>query len=171
MLADAEMEVFPTRASGLKVARTVESQSGLVRRTKITAAAEKPGDVLGKHIQYFCRCVPSREAFGVGRERGEIAVPPGWQLPALHQVNLGCEFGVLRSIRVDQLGPFSSGFRAACADASLKVLVDTFRHQELCIFGPSIAALAQADLIVTQRLAMGSGRVLFMRGAIADVAV
>src|SRR5579863_130937 len=101
MLADAEMEVFPTRASGLKVARTVESQRGLVRRAKIRGAAEKPGNVLCEHIQYFCRRVPSREALGVGRKRREIAVPPGWELPALHQINFGCKFGVLRSICVD----------------------------------------------------------------------
>src|ERR1700693_3803608 len=100
MLADAEMEVFPTRTVGLKISRTVESQSGLVRGAKIRGAAEKPGNVLCEHIQYFCRCVPPRDALRVGRKRGEIAVPPGWEFSALHQVNFGCELGVLRSIGV-----------------------------------------------------------------------
>src|SRR5262245_35286175 len=53
VLADTEMQILPTRASGIEVARALVGQSGLVRRPEIRRAAEKPRDVLCEHVQYL----------------------------------------------------------------------------------------------------------------------
>jgi len=51
------------------------------------------------------------------------------------------------------------------------MLLDTLGNQELGILGPAIEALAKADLLFAQRLAVGRGGVLLVRGAVANVAV
>ena len=51
------------------------------------------------------------------------------------------------------------------------MLVHAVGHEELRIFGPSIVAFAEADLLIAERLAMSRGGVLFVRRAVADVAV
>ena len=45
------------------------------------------------------------------------------------------------------------------------------RHQELRVFRPSVGTLGKPDLLVAQRLAVSFGGVLFMRRAVADMAV
>src|ERR1700719_761820 len=64
-----------------------------------------------------------------------------------------------------------AGSRAAHADASIEMLINTVRHQELRILGPSIAAFGKADLFFTKRLAMGIGAVLFVRRTVAHMTV
>src|SRR4029450_4900548 len=51
MLADAEMQVFPCRALGLEVSRTLGRQRRLVRRSQIRGPPEEPGHVLRQHVQ------------------------------------------------------------------------------------------------------------------------
>ena len=51
------------------------------------------------------------------------------------------------------------------------MLVDAVRDQELGVLGPAVGALGLADLLLAERLAVGLGRVLLVRGAVADVAV
>src|SRR5262247_2823113 len=55
MLADAEMQVFPCRAIGLEVSRTLVGQRRLVRGPKIRGTPEEPGDVLRQHVQRLTR--------------------------------------------------------------------------------------------------------------------
>src|SRR5262249_54892918 len=56
-------------------------------------------------------------------------------------------------------------------NAGCEVLVHARGHEELGVFRPSIELLDQLDLFLAERLAVRSGRVLPMRGAITDVAV
>jgi hypothetical protein len=51
------------------------------------------------------------------------------------------------------------------------MLVDTLRDQEPGVFRPTITALDEPNLFVTERLAMSGSRVLFIWRTIADVAV
>ena len=51
------------------------------------------------------------------------------------------------------------------------MLIDAIGHQKLRLLGPSVSALYKLYLILTQRLAMRLGRVLLVRGSVADVAV
>ena len=60
---------------------------------------------------------------------------------------------------------------AAPADAVGEMLVHPVRHQELGICGPTIESLGVSDLVLAQRFAMGFGRVLLVRCAIADMAL
>ena len=63
------------------------------------------------------------------------------------------------------------GLRAALADAGGEVLADAVGDEELRVLRPAVDALGQADLLVAERLAVGLGRVLLVRRAVADVAV
>jgi hypothetical protein len=51
------------------------------------------------------------------------------------------------------------------------MLLDTLGNKELRLLRPAVEALAKADLLVTERLAVGCGGVLLVRGAVANVAV
>src|SRR5258708_10185517 len=111
------MEILPAWVAGLEISRAFESQGGLVRRPQIRGSTQNPGDVLRENVEPFSRRFPPRDALCVSRKRGEILVPPGWEFAALHQVDLGREFGVLCSIRPNQHGPFGPGLRTAGAHA------------------------------------------------------
>src|SRR5215472_8969321 len=52
-----------------------------------------------------------------------------------------------------------------------KVIIYALGNQELSIFRPTVKTLDETDLFVAQRLAMSSGRVLFVGRAVSDVAV
>src|ERR1700719_1597869 len=134
MLADAEMEVLPAGTIGLKISRTLESQSGLVRGAKIRRATHKPRDVLCEYVQHFSRCVPPRDALCVSRKNGKIAVPPSWESTTLHQVDLARQFRIRFPIRIKKPCPFLPRLRAARTHFGRKVLIDAFGHQELCVF-------------------------------------
>ena len=51
------------------------------------------------------------------------------------------------------------------------MFVDAVRHEKLRVLGPTVAALGEADLFVSEWLAMGRGCVLLVRRAVADVTV
>src|SRR5207249_5671195 len=63
------------------------------------------------------------------------------------------------------------GRGAAGPDARGEVLADAVGDQELRLLRPAVAALGQANLLFTERLAVGRRRVVLVRGAVADVAV
>ncbi len=51
------------------------------------------------------------------------------------------------------------------------MIVDSVRHIKLFVFRPAIVSLGKPDLFFTQWFAVGAAGILFVRGAIADVAV
>ena len=81
------------------------------------------------------------DALRVGGENGQVAVPPGGEFAPLHLVDLSGEFGVCGPIRREEFRPFAPGVRAARADPVREVFVDSVRHKELRVFGPSVVAL------------------------------
>src|SRR4029450_1731053 len=52
-----------------------------------------------------------------------------------------------------------------------KMFVDAVGHKKLRVLWPAVAALGEADLLVSEWLAVSRGCVLLMRGAVADVTV
>src|SRR5262249_45753111 len=90
---------------------------------------------------------------------------------SLHLIDLVREVWVFVSIRREERGPPASSRSAAGAHAGGEVLPDAVGDQELCVLGPSVKALAEADLLVTERLAGGRGGALLVGRAVADVAV
>ncbi len=163
---------FPPGIVGLEISCAFIFQSGFVRWAEIRRAAEEPGDVLRQHVQHLARGFPAGDALRIGRENREIAVPVRRELAPLHLVNLGSrdlDTWRGRQRRVPSIG--RRAFAPRCADAGREVLADAIRHEELRVFGPSVAAFGEADLIVAERLAMGFGGVLLVWRTVADVAV
>ena len=109
--------------------------------------------------------------FGVGRKDGEIAVPAGRQLATLHLVDLGREFGVLGPVGAEKSSSFFRASAPRAAHAGRKVLADAVGNQELRVLGPAVVALGKPNLFFAERLAVGLGGVLLVRGTVADVAV
>src|SRR5919106_3047694 len=51
------------------------------------------------------------------------------------------------------------------------MFVDAVGHEKLGILGPAVELLREADLIITERLAVGGSGVLSVRGTVTDMAV
>jgi hypothetical protein len=51
------------------------------------------------------------------------------------------------------------------------VLAYAVGHEKLRLLGPAVRAFAEADLLLTERLAVGFGGVVLVRGTIADMTV
>ena len=162
---------LPPGLPGLEVSRALVRQRGLVRRAEIRRAAEEPGNVLREHVEHLARGFPAGDALGIRREDREVAIPSRRQLAPLHLVDLGRQFGI--RVRMTRRALSTGGARpgAPRTDAGREVLADAVGNQELRVFRPSVAALGQSDLLLAERLAVGCGSILFVRRAVADVAV
>src|SRR5262249_32296831 len=151
VFTDAEMQILAARSVRLETAGALIGQGGFVRRCEVCRAAQQPGDVLGEHVQHLAGRVTPGESFRIGRERGEVAIPTGGQLAALHLIDLGCERGKLRSVGREELGPFFASFRAPLADAGSEVLVYAGGHEKLRVFGPAVGTLRKLYLVLPER--------------------
>ena len=76
-----------------------------------------------------------------------------------------------RAVAGEKIAPFRMLRSAARADAVGEMLVHAVRHQELRILGPAVEPLGVSDLVLAERFAMGFGRVLLVRCAVADMAL
>src|SRR5262245_14737058 len=171
MLADSKMQVLAVRRLGLKVSRALVGQRGLVRWSQVRRPAEEPRDVLREHVEYFARRIPAGDALGIRREHREVAIPTYRQVPRLHLIDLFRELGILLAVRRHERGPPASRGGAACPDAGREALAHAVGDQELRVLRPPIAALAKANFLRTELLAVRGRGVLLVRGAVADVAV
>src|SRR3989442_1503754 len=108
---------------------------------------------------------------GIRRENREVAIPARRQVSPLHLIDLARKPGVRGPVRRKERCPLTAGCGAACADSGGEVLADAVGDQEPCFLRPAVAALGEADLLVTERLAVGRCGVMLVRGAGADVAV
>src|SRR5262249_58015979 len=107
-----------------------------------------------KMVDHLARRIPSCDALGVSREDGKSAIPSRRQLTPLHQVDLGCELGMFRSVGCEQFGPTAAGLRAAGADSRGEAGAHGLGNQELGVLGPAVVAFGEANLLLTQRLAV-----------------
>jgi hypothetical protein len=82
----------------VKLARPLEGQRRVIRRSQIRRAAQKPRHVLGHRVEHFAGTGPRRHALCVRRKAGNVGVPTGGQLTRLHCVPLGCQSGMRRAI-------------------------------------------------------------------------
>src|ERR1700746_3943373 len=150
MLADSEMQVFPTGANRLDTPRAIIFQCGLVRRSKIRRTTEEPGDILCKNVQHFSGCLAPGDSLWIGEEDGKVAIPPIRKFAPLHEINFGRELGIFCAIFSEEVRPLNPGLCAACAHTGLEVFVDPVRHEKFCVLGPSISALREANLVISQ---------------------
>src|SRR6266404_1502890 len=171
MLTDAEMEVLSARITSLEVSRAFIGKSSLIRRSEVGRTSEEPGNILSQNVERFAGSVSPRDPFRIGWEGRKVAVPVGGKLAPLHQFDLSRVIGVLSSINSKEFRPLPSSFSAARANTGREVFIDAVGHKKVFILGPPVGALTQANFVVSERLAVGRGRVLFMRRTVADVAV
>src|SRR5262249_23132320 len=59
----------------------------------------------------------------------------------------------------------------ARANACGEMRINAVRHKKLRVFGPSVSALAEANLVLPERFPVGFRSVLFVGRTVADVAV
>src|SRR6266571_4047539 len=145
------MQVLAARVPGLEASRALVRQRGLVRRAEIRRAPEEPGDILRQRVQRLARGVAAGEALGIRREDGEVAIPPRRQVSPLHLVDLARKLGVRGPVRGEERRPPTAGGCAARTDAGGEVLANAVGDEELCVLRPPVAALGEADLLVTER--------------------
>jgi len=89
----------------------------------------------------------------------------------LHSVQFFSELGVLLAIFPNPHEPGVAKLLASFSDTFTEVFVDTILHVEFLVFWPAVIALSKPDLLFSQRFTVGATRVLFVRRAIAYVAV
>jgi len=63
----------------------------------------------------------------------------------LHFGEIGGKVGELLGVRIEKFCPGRSEIAAAFTDAVLEVVVDAIRHEEFCVFGPTVIFLYQLD--------------------------
>src|SRR5262249_27203471 len=165
------MEILAARAPGLEASRALVRQGGLVRRREVRRAAEEPRDVLRQDVEHLARRLAAGNALRVGRKHGEVPIPAGRQVTSLHLLDLGRELRMGGAVRREERRPLASRRGTARPDAGGEVLADAVRDQELRLLRPAVALLGEANLRVTERLAVGRGRVVLVRRPIADVTV
>src|SRR4030095_4458815 len=90
VFANSEMQVLATRAFSLKISGPRKLQSCLVRWSEVGRTADEPRNILCQHIQHLARSIPPGNALSVGRKNWEITIPPYWEPPPLHELDLVC---------------------------------------------------------------------------------
>ena len=137
----------------------------------VPRSANEPRDILRKHVEALTRSLPSRETLGARRKDWKITIPAMRQLPPLHQIDFGGEFGIFALIGGEELRPLPPGLCAPRADAVGKTLVHSVWNKKLRVLGPAVKTLRKANLFFAERLAMSLGGIVLVRRTVADVAV
>src|ERR1700733_5051861 len=171
MLANAKMQVLTTGTISLKISSSLVLQRGLVRWAEISGSAQKPGYILRQNVKHFARSITAGDTFRIGGKNRQILVPSERQLPALHQINLVGQFGILNRVRREQIGPLTARFRTPRTDTRAEMFLDSIRYQKLRTLPPSVATLGEANLFLSQRLTVSCRRVLLVRRTVTDMAV
>src|SRR5260370_33061075 len=70
----------------------------------------------------------------------------------------------------EERGPFCAFFIATGADAVLELLVDAVGNEELGVFGPAVIPFHKLYFFFAERFAVGFVGILFVRGAVAEMA-
>src|SRR5579884_295896 len=171
MFADAEMKVAPAIMIRLKITSAVKSKARFGGRSQISRAANQPGNILRNHIQYFCRGIAAGDALFISREGWDVFVPSVRKFTALHARKMVSAFRRIFLESIKERFPLRAQLAPTLPNAFRKVFTDTIRYVKLGIFRPTIRFFGQADLIFTQRFAVGFFGVLLVRRAISNVAV
>src|SRR5207244_10981738 len=121
------------------------------------------------HCETCARRIPSGDALGVRRKHGTPAIPSGRQLTPLHQVDLGRELRIFRSVSREQFGPPAADLRAAGANPRGEMGAHGVGNEELGVLGPAVVAFGEANLLLAEGLAVRRAGILLMRPSVANV--
>ncbi len=109
--------------------------------------------------------------FASGGEYGQILVPAGGQLAALHLVQAVGQIWKLFGVIGEEFLPFTASIRTARADMVLKMLVHAVGHEELRVFRPAVILFHQLDFRFAEGFAVRFIGILLVWRAVADVRI
>jgi hypothetical protein len=167
----AEVDVAAMISVGEKIPCAFKGEIRFVGFRQVSRPADEPGNIRRERVQRFARALAGSHPLGIGREGGQVFVPAVGELATLHAVDLVSQLRKLFFVLGEFRAPGRVGFGATFADAVLELIVDAVRHEELCVFRPAVIPLDQFHFGFAERLAVRFVGVLFVRGAVADVAI
>ena len=88
-----------------------------------------------------------------------------------HAVELAGQVRIFGFVFLEASPPGVAQLLAALAHPRAEVLPHAFGDQEFGVFGPAVSALGEAHFLFSQRLAVRSAGVLFVRRTVGDMAV
>src|SRR6516165_855403 len=171
MFSDSEVQVPARGAAGLEIACFREGQTRLGGWGKVGGTTKQPWKVRCDGVQNLGRRLASRNSLCISRKEGNIFRPVRGWLSLLDLLNFLRQLRKFLAVLGKLLFPLLAGFAASSSDTGCEVFVHLLGHQKLRIGRPSIGLLRQLDLLLAERLAVGSARILPVRGSVADVAV
>ena len=171
MLADAKVQVSSAVLASFKITCAFKGEPRFCGGGQVGRASHQPRDISGHYIQHLGCRLAAGNAFGIGREGGQIFIPAIRQFAPLHAVKLIGQLRKLFLVAFEKLFPLRSQLFAALADSIAEVLDHTIRNQEFGVLRPAVSTLGKSNLFFAERLAVSGLGVLFVRSAVSDVAV
>ena len=169
-LAHAEMEVPAGAIVGGEVARAVERQPRLRRRSQIGGAADEPGHGLRDGVQHLARGVTARDALRVGVVPGDARVPAVRERPPLHAARSRRRARERGPVLLEQRLPVRRASRPRAPMPSAKCSTTPSGTRKSGVLGPAVEPFRRLHAVRPERLAVCLRRVLDRR-AVPDVAV
>src|SRR5262249_58605119 len=93
VLADAVIDVPPSGVLDIEVGLALDGHLG--RAAEIGCATEEPGNLLRQRVDHLSRRLTGGDPLGVGGEHRQLAVPAGWGLGPLPEIQLAGEVRLL----------------------------------------------------------------------------
>ena len=121
-------------------------------------------------IQDLGRGIAAGKRLRVSREPRQFSIPAIGKRLRLHPLESAGKIGVPAAVGFGQPDPGLMEVAAAPANAIPEMLAHAIRHQKSGVFGPVVAALGEADLLLAERVAMGRAGVLLVGCPITDMA-
>src|SRR6516165_6923037 len=171
MFTNAEVEVAATIRAGLKISRPIKGQPGPGGRSEVRRSTHEPRNSFADSIQHLARRIARSQPLEVCCEERQLAVPTVGQLTLLHSFNFIGQCRKLSLVLLEVRLPRGSQLTASLADTFCEVFSHPVRNKEFAVFGPTIGALGQPDLLLAERFTMSSRTIFPVRRAIPNVAV
>src|SRR5215831_8252396 len=125
--------------------------------------------VLCDCIQHPGRRISPGNALLISLENRKARIPARREVAALHLLDLAREFRIFAPVPLEPREPSLAKLMASSPGAGVEMLAHALRHQELCVFGPAVAALGKSNLLLAERLPVGCTGVLLVRSSVPDM--
>ena len=165
VLADAPPQVA---ALGRVPGEVRRVDQRVVRARQVGASADEFGEAGSERGQSPAGGGPRGDRIVVGAESRQLLIPRRRQIGSDAAFEFRRELRVRRAVSLEALPPLR-GERLAAGDLPAHVAPDGVRHEERRLGRPAVHGLGEPDLLLAQRRAVRGGRVLLVRGAVADV--
>ena len=130
------MEIASAIRARLEAAGAVERQSRLSRRGEIGRTTKQPFNARADLVQDFSRRVARCDAFGVGFELRQVAVPALGERAIRHHAHLRRESRMGALVALQRFIPVRAKRLSARAEGLIEAGAHTFGHQKLRVRQP-----------------------------------